>query len=78
MIAANAVLGFERARPVVETGMDYATVTGTGAHAEFWKRFQEKNVVPLCSESLGNGATNYSTADDYDVGLIDGGFLSPV
>ena len=72
LIAAETMASFQGARRIVQAGMDDATIARTRAHADFWKRFENKDVTPAARERAGNRAAYDATADDHYVGLFHG------
>jgi hypothetical protein len=53
--------------------MNDPAVAGAGTHADFWERFEHEDVVPFGGQRARDGAADDAAADDYDVGLLDGG-----
>jgi len=72
LIAAEAMTSFQRARRIVQAGVDDATIARARAHADFGERFQDEDVAPAAGESAGDGATHDAAANDRDVGLFHG------
>lgn len=73
-ISTHAVPGFQRARGIVKTRVDYAAVPRTRAQPELRQRFEKKHIVPISRERLRDCATHDSAADNYDIRLFDGRF----
>ena len=72
LIAAKAMTSFQRARGIVETGMDYATIARTRAHANFRKGFENEDIGPAGRERASYRAPDDAAADDHYVGLVHG------
>src|SRR5580704_9443968 len=72
LIAAETMPGLQRARRIVQAGVDDSAIPRTRAHANFWKRFQNEDIGPASGECAGNCATDDPTADDHYVRLVHG------
>jgi len=72
LIAAEAMASFQGARRIVEAGMNDAAIARTGAHPDFWQRFQNKDVTPAGGEGASDRAAHDAAADDHDVSLFHG------
>jgi hypothetical protein len=70
LIAAQTMASFQGARRIVQAGVDDPAITRARAHADFWERFENKDVAPAVGESAGDGATYDATANYHDVGLF--------
>src|ERR1700679_2235987 len=64
-ISADTMLGFERGRRVVQTGVYDSTVARTGAHPEFGQGFDQENFGPGGRERASDSASDHSAADDH-------------
>src|SRR5271156_2564625 len=72
LIAAEAMASFQRARRIVQAGVNGSAIPRARAHADFRKRFQNEDVGPARRERTGNRAPHDATADDYYAGLFHG------
>src|SRR5580700_570954 len=72
LIAAQTMASFQRARRIVQAGVDDAAIARACAHPDFWKRFENKDVTPAAGESAGDGAAHDATADNHYVGSFHG------
>src|SRR6185437_14588938 len=70
IIAANTQRGLERAGCVIQSGMNYAAVSGTCAHAQLRHLLEKKDVCPLCGSGARDRASHHAASDDYDVGPV--------
>jgi len=70
LISAETMASFQGTRRIVQAGVDDAAVARARAHADFWERFENKDVAPAAGESAGDGATHDATANDHYIGLF--------
>jgi hypothetical protein len=70
LIATDTMTSFQRARQIVEAGVNDSTVPRTRTHANFWKRFEQEDISPASGECAGDRAPDDPTADDHYVGLV--------
>ena len=71
-IAFDAESGFEGIFWVVDAGVDYAAVASAGGHAELGILLDEEDVAGALGDGVGDGAADYATANDENVGLVHG------
>jgi hypothetical protein len=72
LIATDTMTSFQRARRIVEAGVNDSTVPRTRAHANFRKRFQKEDIAPAIRESARNRAAYDAPTNDHYVGLFHG------
>ena len=72
LIAAETMASFQGARRIIQAGVDDSAIARARTHANFWKRFENKDVTPAARESAGNRAAHDATADDHYARLFHG------
>ena len=72
LIAAKTMTCLQRARRIVQAGVDDSAIPRTRAHPNFRERFQNEDICPAGRERAGNRAPDDATADDHYVGLFHG------
>src|SRR5580658_6246959 len=69
-ISADAMTGLQRSRRIIKSRVNHAAIARACAHADFWERFENEDVVPAGGKRASDCAADYTTADDYDVCLL--------
>src|SRR6202050_5470065 len=70
LIATDAMTGFQRARRIVQAGVNHAAIARTRTHPDIRKGFKNEHITPAHRESLGNRAAYDTTTDDHYIGLF--------
>src|SRR6267143_6153494 len=69
-VAGDAQLRLERARRVIDTRMNHATVARARSHSEFRHLLDQENVAPALRNRTRYGTAHHAAADDHYVCAI--------